>query len=296
MRKTLVLLLVASALALLVVYKLSAQHLFEYTMVDVNINTQGDAHLIEVPNGTVALIDAGYHSQAVKALVPLLKEKKITAIDYFFVSHAHRDHYEGAFDILDANINIKRLLVHRPPNLKSICEADCCCNYDSFFKLTELIPTTNLTVGQRINLSEKVWINISDLWKEGDSMRDINDTSIVMKLETSTCSILFAGDLNKKRSRRLLDNNDIQADILKVPHHGAESLAVTNFLKTVNADVFLVPSPTPLWQSDRSARTRNFATKNGIETFVNGLHGNVVVTGYADRYVVSGAEKRYESN
>lgn len=295
LRKILFILLIVTSLSFYAGHKLFAQKLFEYTMVNVNIDTQGDAHLVELPNGVVALIDAGYSSQAEKSLAPLLIRKNIKSIDYLFISHAHRDHYEGAFSILKAGINIKRLMVHRPPGLESICQADCCCVYSSFNELTQILPTVVLTVGQKINLSENVWIKIIDLWKDGDSMTDINDTSVIMKLETSNYSILFAGDLNKRRSKRLVGNQTIKADILKMPHHGVESMAVSEFYETVNADVFLAPCPKNIWLSERANRSRQIADENNIETFVNGIHETVTFMGYSDRYKISGTGKYFES-
>ena len=294
-KSILISLTIVSFIILFVTYIRSAQPLFIYTMVNVNINTQGDAHLIELPNGKVVLIYAGYSSQAVKSLVPLLKRKDIRAIDLFFVSHAHRDHYEGAFNILDAGIEIKRLLVHRPPNLQSICKADCCCQYSSFLKLTQMLPVSDLSVGQKIDLADDVWLRIIDLWKTGDSVTDINDTSVIMKLETAKYSILFTGDLNKKRSERLVGNVDLKANILKLPHHGADSMAVSAFHETVNAEVFFAPSPENLWFSDRASRSRKIAEENNIETFVNGLHGMVTLTGYANYYAIQGDGKSYKS-
>ena len=67
-------------------------------MIDVtNVTTgeeQGDAHLITIGD-TVVMIDAGYYEQAEQAVLPYLKEIRIKEIDHFFISHPHKDHYEG---------------------------------------------------------------------------------------------------------------------------------------------------------------------------------------------------------
>lgn len=262
------------------------QKLFEYTMINVNIDAQGDAHLIEIPKGPKILIDAGYQSQAQKSLVPFLKGRDISTIDYFFVSHAHKDHYEGAFEILKSGIKIKHLFTHRPPELESICTSDFSCDYSSYLKLTQMIPTTDVVVGQKINLSKDVQIRIVDLWKSEDSATDINDTSILMKLETNKYSIFFAGDLNARRSKRLVGNADLKANILKLPHHGLEGMAVSAFHKTVGADAFLAPCPVRYWDTDRAKRSRDIADEMSVPIFVNGLHGDVFVTGYKDRYEI----------
>lgn len=286
MKKILIFLIFIGIFLNFIYHHVFEQKLFEYTMINVNVDTQGDAHLIEIPKGPTILIDAGYQSQAQKSLVPFLKKKNISTIDYFFISHAHRDHYEGAFEILKSGINIRRIFAHRPPELRNICASDCCCHYSSYLELTQLIPTTDVFVGQIIPLSKDVQIRIVDLWNSGDSTTDINDTSILTKLETNNYSIFFAGDLNAIRSKRLVGNVDLRADILKLPHHGLEGMAVSAFHKTVGADVFLAPCPVIYWESDRAKRSRDIAVEMDVPIFVNGLHGDVFVTGYKDRYEI----------
>jgi beta-lactamase superfamily II metal-dependent hydrolase len=63
-----------------------------YTMIDVcGEPYQGDAHILRFANGLVYAIDAGQGSK----FTTYLKNNNITAIDKFFISHAHKDHYNG---------------------------------------------------------------------------------------------------------------------------------------------------------------------------------------------------------
>ena len=72
-------------------------------------------------------------------------------------------------------------------------------------------------------------------------------------------------------------------------------MAVSAFHETVNAEVFFAPSPENLWLSDRASRSRKIAADNNIEAFVNGLHGTVTLTGYANYYAIQGDGKSYKS-
>ena len=63
----------------------------------VNVNAtklQGDANLIQTHN-SVIMIDGGYYGEAERFLIPYVSALGIKTIDHFFVSHPHRDHYEG---------------------------------------------------------------------------------------------------------------------------------------------------------------------------------------------------------
>jgi len=268
----------------------SGEIIFTYTMVDVNNTIQGDAHLIETPGGENVLIDTGKARECKDNLIPLLRTKNIRKIDHLIISHIHADHYEGIQSIIEAGIEIGALYYDTVEggDLQKICERECCCNYEHFISQIKGVEVKDLDKGQLINISNDVKLNVVDVWRRGDSLRDINDTSALIRLETNHYTILFTGDLNKRRSNRLTDENAISADILKIPHHGAEGLASNKFINSVNAQTYLIPSPKYLWESDRSKRVRDLM--KGKEHYVNGYHGNVVVEGYRQRYEIKTSE------
>jgi len=106
----------------------------------------------------------------------------------------------------------------------------------------------------------------------------INDLSLIMMLKQSGHKMLFTGDLNRKIGKYLASHaHDIQAEVLKVPHHGTEGCAPNSFFKAVNPKYALVPAPRGLWCSKRSSRIRNWFEKNQVPVFVAGFHENVKV-------------------
>lgn len=55
--------------------------------------------------------------------------------------------------------------------------------------------------------------------------------------------MLFTGDIEEVAENKLLkiyNNNELKADILKVPHHGSKSSNTTLFLKAVNPSFALI--------------------------------------------------------
>lgn len=90
-------------------------------MINVNAgNLQGDAHLITVGKKNI-LIDTGYNSEAAVNLLPYLQKLGIERIHHLFISHPHRDHYEGIAAIWD-QVEIENLYVRIPP--KHICDRE----------------------------------------------------------------------------------------------------------------------------------------------------------------------------
>jgi competence protein ComEC len=104
------------------------------------------------------------------------------------------------------------------------------------------------------------------------------DTSIIVRLAHGPTRALFTGDLNNRLGAYLAEKNfDVVADLLKAPHHGTEGLAPNEFFALVNPKALLVPSPTKLWFSLRSKRTREYFAERKIPTYVGGVHGHVTV-------------------
>jgi hypothetical protein len=107
---------------------------------------------------------------------------------------------------------------------------------------------------------------------------DINDLSMIMKLTSNDITYLFTGDLNVQLSNYLATNEEgLKADILKVPHHGTESVASNDFLNKVNPAIAIVPSPKDLWCSKRSSRYREYFKNRDIKTYVMGFSGDMII-------------------
>ena len=71
-----------------------------WTMVNVNYSPQqGDAHLFQTSKGKNILIDTGHLDPARKVLIPFLQSKGIKKIDIAFITHPHKDHYQGLLAI-----------------------------------------------------------------------------------------------------------------------------------------------------------------------------------------------------
>jgi competence protein ComEC len=104
----------------------------------------------------------------------------------------------------------------------------------------------------------------------------VNETSMIVRLSHGSTRALFTGDLGGRLGAYLATSNfDLKADILKVPHHGAEGCAPNEFFDRVGAKAVLVPAPKNLWASGRSMRIRNYFIERHIPTYVSALRGNV---------------------
>jgi competence protein ComEC len=258
-----------------------------WTMINVNYSPQqGDAHLIQTSNGKNILIDTGHLDPARKALVPFLQSKGIKKIDTVFITHPHKDHYDGLLAILESGIPIKDVYFNVPD--KQVCDAEIPwgCDYEHILNYKKM-----LTLNQ-VNILEAKPGMVLDLGF-GSSLKvlyafdgvntpvgrtDINDMSYIMLLKNGFNTALFTGDLNAKLGEFLAkEGKDLKADILKLPHHGTEGAAPDAFFTASAPKDVLVPSPALLWCTPRSARMKNWVESRKIPTYVNGFSGHVTV-------------------
>ncbi|MEY4910588.1 MAG: hypothetical protein RL761_251, partial [Pseudomonadota bacterium] len=258
-----------------------------WAMINVNYSPQqGDAHLIQTSKGKNILIDTGHLDPARKVLVPFLQSKGVKKIDTVFVTHPHKDHYHGLLAILESGIPINEVYFNMPN--RQVCDEEkpWGCDYE------ELLSFQTMLNNNKVKLLEAKSGMVFDLgWASSlkilyafDGVNtpvgrtDINDMSYIMLLKHGFNTALFTGDLNAKLGEYLAkEGKDLKADILKLPHHGTEGAAPDAFFAAAAPKDVLVPSPSLLWCSPRSARMKNWVESRKIPTYVNGFSGNVVV-------------------
>lgn len=254
---------------------------------------QADCHLITLPDGRQVLVDAGEGVDVPGAALSQLQRHGVTHLSLVVLSHFHFDHYGHLVEMIDAGIRVDRVVMNIPGDRRiADRELPWGCNYDHVIStVADLrergVPCDTARAGDRLiecTTPDGATTGI-DVICAYDGITtpigetDINDTSIVMRLFHGTTRALFTGDLNYALGSYLAQSGaDIRADILKAPHHGTEGCAPNEFYQRVDPSALLVPSPTGLWLSQRSSRTRNYFAERGIPSLVNGLHGNVTVT------------------
>ena len=263
-----------------------------YTMVDVcGEPYQADAHILRFANGLVYAIDAGQGSK----LSTYLKNNNITAIDKFFISHAHKDHYNGIINVIQSGIKINTVFFNVPD--KEVCDTEkpLGCDYKDILETIKFIKNhnisfENLKAGDSFVPQADTIVTILAVFDGSNTpigKTDINDTSAIMKLTYGKTSILFTGDLDARLSEYLVKSEyDVKTDILKVPHHGTEGVATNNFFDAVSPKLALVPSPYNLWLSDRSKRVRDYFSSKRIPALVSGMDKDVNILLFENKYEI----------
>lgn len=209
-------------------------HNLQITFLDVG---QGDGICMELPDGSVYLMDGG-SSDVSKVgnyrLVPFLKAKGIRKIDAVFLSHGDADHINGIAELLEE----KQMSI------------DCIClpagaEQEEFVEIRDLARARNISVRTIQagdfweNNGAKFWcLNPADVTASG------NAASIVLYMEYQDFSMLLTGDLEgggEKSVAALLRSNAITGiSVLKVAHHGSKNSTKEEFLRQCSPAVAVI--------------------------------------------------------
>ena len=217
----------------------SAPEPLRLTYLDVG---QGDACLIEFPNGKKMLLDAGDAGFGFSAgswyIEPFLKYRGIRHLDYALISHPHADHM-GGFDYLFDKIRVDTLILNELAvgsalykNLLQKARRRKIVIKHWQRGLRRRMGGTALYVLHPRDADEHV--------KEPHG-REINDSSIVFKLQYGQTAFLFTGDAELPAEKAMLGFGDfLNSDVLKVGHHGSSTSTGEGFLSLVSPRLAVV--------------------------------------------------------
>ena len=196
---------------------------FKIYFIDVG---QADCILI-TNNGENALIDAGNNEDG-KKLVEYFHSLGITNFKYVIGTHAHEDHIGGMDDII-RNFSIEHFYM---PEDK--------INNMTYTEILKELKNKNIKyetpeIDSTFTMAES---KFTVLYIAKDK-EDLNETSIVLKLNFKNTSYIFTGDASINVEREILEKN-LKSDVLKVGHHGSSYSTSAYFLKAVNPDYAII--------------------------------------------------------
>lgn len=212
---------------------------------------QGDATLLELPDGKTMLIDGGDGSEdATKSLLRYLNALDIDELDYLVVTHAGSDHC-GGLDTLLEYFDV--LVAYLPPSLPStngeyaefyaaMLKTDCDWSYASrgIENITSDDARYPYTISFLYPYEDDVEF-IVGMEKELDG-KEQNEFSSVIWLDYNGTSALFTGDAPFVTEEKLMKDSEAgyftargvnlkSTEILKVAHHGSSNSTSKEFLE-----------------------------------------------------------------
>ena len=197
---------------------------------------QGDAILIQTPNGQDILIDGGPDPQKIN----LELSKKLPfwdrTIDLVVCTQPQADHVTGLVDVLQ-RYKVKQVLDPGVSYNSSI--------YQSWLRLVEDkgIEYNIARAGQEIDLGNGIKMEVLNppvsLW-EGTS-HDVDNNGVVLRLSWGQVSFLFTADIREEVEFEIIGQRaNLKSTVLKVSHHGSKTSTSPQFLAAVDPEVAVV--------------------------------------------------------
>ncbi len=240
------LLLIANIVAWGIVHEMVRPMPMEVIFFDVG---QGDAILIKTSEGHRILIDGGPDPSILEKLsaeMPFWERE----IDLIVLTHPHADHMNGLIDVLERY------------EVRSVLWTGVSAEGPSLERWEEAISGTDILIaraGQRIK-GDTFRLDILHPFVsiEGETVGDLNTTSIVARLISVDGSHLFTGDAYASNERELIEAESrctedgsisaicrvmvLNSDLLKVGHHGSKTSTSREFLEAVSPSVAVISS------------------------------------------------------
>ncbi|HEU0032289.1 MAG TPA: DNA internalization-related competence protein ComEC/Rec2 [Kofleriaceae bacterium] len=223
------------------------------TFVDVG---QGDAAIVELPDGAVWLVDAGGLANARdlstasapgRAIDRVLAAYGHDAIDLVILSHPHPDHYLGlaALDVPVRELWTARELEHAPPPRLAL---------PSFDELAAQLAWRGTVVGHPPLGVARTQAGVELIaWAPryratptaapilaADPVHTINDNSLVIAIRYRGRTLLFTGDLEAEGEDQLVAAGIAPVDVVKVPHHGSRTSSSPAFVEALRPQLAVI--------------------------------------------------------
>jgi competence protein ComEC len=217
-----------------------------------------------------------------------LKEYGVKDLDLVVATHPHEDHIGGLPTILNDFI-VRQILdsgqEHTAPS------------FDTYLNLIDRknIPFAAAERGQDIDLDPGLKIEVLSP-PVAQLLNNLNENSVVLKVTYNNVSFLFMGDAGKEAEDSLLASRyNLDADVLKVSHHGSNSGTSLAFLNAVTPAVSVIEVGESNDYGHPTRKTLAALQSTGSAIYRTYLDGNIVVTTDGEGITVTTGQSKCSS-
>lgn len=204
---------------------------------------QGDSTIIRTAKNKTIVIDGGEGEKSgfdygKNVLFPFLINKGARKIDFLIFSHFDSDHCGGLIYLLE-NIKVEKILIGKQFEKNENFEYIVNLANKKHIKIIELQAGNKINIEKNSSL-EILWPSVAEKILENA----INNNSLVCKFVYKNFSMLLTGDIESIAEEKLLgkykNTNRLNANILKIAHHGSKTSSIQEFLNEVNPKIALI--------------------------------------------------------
>lgn len=257
----------------------SPRGLLRVTFLDVG---QGDAALVDLPDGSAILVDGGGLvgspiDVGERAVAPLLATRRRGELNAVVLSHPHPDHYLGLATGLGA-IRVHELWDTGQGEMEGTGGAyrDLLAGLRSRgaeVKHSDVLCGAREIGGAVVEVLAPCPGLVPD--------RGANDNSFVVRIGYGGRAVLFVGDAEHEEEANLLESlgaTRLRADVLKVGHHGSRTSSTPEFVRAVAPRVAIISCGVRNRFGHPHPHTLETLTEAAVRVLRTDRNGSVVVT------------------
>ncbi len=196
---------------------------------------QADAHVIISPDGDVAVYDTALSGTA-EVLYEFLETQGIERINTLVLSHPHTDHIGGAEELIK-NFQVDKVWdTHQDHPIETYRSLlDTIYQYDIDYHQPKRGEKRELLPGFEVDI----------LHPEDRYYSDINEASVVLKVNMNGVKILLTGDAYTAQEREWVRENLVGEDltVLRVGHHGSGTSTGSQLLEATRPELAIISAP-----------------------------------------------------
>ena len=240
---------------------------------------QGDAILIQSPNGKTMLSDGGVKGEGPN-VVSYLREQGVERLDYVVATHPDADHIGGLLAVLNS-ISIKHFMDSGKMHTSQ--------TYEEMISLIaeKNIPYIVPKTGEKVKLDDA--LDVAVLHADEDAA-DNNEASIVLKVVYNNVSFLLTGDAGIDVEKEMMSSQDVKATVLKAGHHGSNTSSSPAFIEAVDPEVAVLS----YGQDNKYGHPHFEVVKSlqqaGSKIYGTAESGHIVIATDGKKYSVNAAE------
>jgi len=261
----LVVFILALGLLIFLFYRTDGKQGLEIIFFDVG---QGDSIFIQTPTNQQILIDGGPDTSVVSKIGEQL-DFYDHHLDLVVLTHPHADHIMGLIEVL------KRYEVDY------VMYNDLDVDYDYYQEWESIIDEKGIQIldpveHSQVDFGEVNFEVIYPFEEIGSEPDDLNDTSIVLRLEYQDFTSLFIGDATTEVEEEIVKHGDeIKSDVLKIGHHGSKYSSSFDWLEIVDPHYAVIQSGEDNKYNHPHKLTINKLTGMGMEILRNDEIGDI---------------------
>lgn len=190
---------------------------------------QGDSGLVVLPGGVEVLIDGGPPNGKVLDELGRILKWGDRYVDLVILSHPELDHFGGLVEVLN-RYKVGALIWNGLEGKSAAFDDFKRAIYEN--NIQEIV----LRAGDSIRHKDSNFFVLSP-GENFSSIKEVNDTSLVLELKSKNSKVLFTGDISAAIEENLLVGD---VDVLKVAHHGSKFSTSANFLSAAKPEAAII--------------------------------------------------------